>query len=243
MGGHALLQGIFPTRGSVLVSIVFPHFLDEVECHHLILPGGIVFSFLGGDLGCRQSDGHPVGSQEAHSMVGRDVGLEGRGGGESWALAESLHARCARGLYKHFSPPFLNHFRFFLKVDTFFPDHKGSACLVWKRGLVVSVCGAGCRPGRRAPSEPDRGDAQQLDGCRGWRRSPCSREQRGGSSPGGPREAPECCLPRARSPPEARGNAASPGSAGGSMTGQGPISALQGPPLREGQGPLGQPSY
>ena len=103
----------------MLVSIVFPHFLDKVECHHLILPRGVVFSFLGGDLGCRQSYGHSVGSQEAQSMVGRDVGLEGRGG-ESWALAESLRTRCARGLYKRFGSPFLNHFRFFLKVAYFF---------------------------------------------------------------------------------------------------------------------------
>ena len=55
--------------------------------------------------------------------------------------------------------------------------------------------------------------------------------------------APLRWLPRARSPPEARGRAASPGSAGGSAAGQGPISALQGPPLREGRGPLGRPSH
>ena len=56
---HVVLKGGPGNRGR---SACGPSHVARLEFPRVILPRGVVFSFLGGDLGCRQSYGHSVGS-------------------------------------------------------------------------------------------------------------------------------------------------------------------------------------
>lgn len=111
---------------------------------------------------------------------------------------------------------------------------------------VVSVWGAGCGPGRRAPSEPDREMLSTGMGAGLGRRKPQLPGAAWRKQPWGPREAhlgTTAVAAKGPLPPEARGKAASPGSAGGSTAGQGAHFCSAGATSQRRPGLLGQPSH
>lgn len=98
--------------------------------HHLVLPWGVVLSFLVGTWGAGRVAGTLRAPRKLRVWWGETWDLRAEEEARAGPLAESLHARCARGLDKYFGPSFLNHFHLFLKVAYFFPDYKSSACLI-----------------------------------------------------------------------------------------------------------------